>query len=60
MSGYRRLILDSHISMTSAHRIYEGAGFRPVDVPDDFPEDLRPIAIFMEADLDGAAATTRS
>ncbi len=59
-SGYRRLILDSHVSMTSAHRIYEGAGFRRVAVPDDFPEDLRPIAIFMEADLDGAAETTRS
>ena len=59
-SGYRRLVLDSHVSMTSAHRIYERAGFRRVDVPDDFPEDLKPIAIFMEADLDAAAATTRS
>jgi putative acetyltransferase len=26
--GYQRLILDSHISMKSAHAIYEGAGFR--------------------------------
>lgn len=59
-SGYKRLVLDSHVSMTSAHRIYERAGFRRVDVPDDFPEDLKPIAIFMEADLDGAAESTRS
>ena len=46
--------------MTSAHRIYERAGFRRVAVPDDFPEDPKPIAIFMEADLGGAAKTTRS
>ena len=61
-SGYRRLVLDSHVSMTSAHRlrIYERAGFRRVDVPDDFPDDLKPVAIFMEADLDGSAETTGS
>jgi GNAT superfamily N-acetyltransferase len=59
-SDYRRLVLDSHVTMTSAHRIYADAGFRHVDVPDDFPEDLKPIAIFMEADLDGAAEAIRS
>ena len=46
--GYRRLILDSHISMTKAHEIYMAAGFRKVNTPSDFPEALKPIAVFME------------
>ena len=50
--GYQRLILDSHISMKSAHAIYEAAGFRKVETPSDFPEDLKPIALFMEMNLD--------
>ncbi|HEY4189628.1 MAG TPA: GNAT family N-acetyltransferase [Candidatus Limnocylindrales bacterium] len=56
-SRYRRLVLDSHVSMTSAHRLYADAGFRRVGVPDDFPEDLRAVAIFMEADLDAVPAS---
>ena len=40
MSGYRRLILDSHVSMTKAHAIYTDAGFRTVSAPADFPEAL--------------------
>ncbi len=50
--GYQRLILDSHISMKSAHAIYEAAGFRKVETPSDFPEDLKPIVVFMEMNLD--------
>jgi ribosomal protein S18 acetylase RimI-like enzyme len=49
--GYRRLVLDSHHTMTHAHALYRTAGFRVVEAPDDFPEDLRPIAVFMEMDL---------
>ena len=49
--GYRRLVLDSHASMTKAHALYEGAGFRKVAAPADFPEALRPIVVFMEMDL---------
>jgi putative acetyltransferase len=53
-SGYRRLILDSHISMTNAHEIYRAAGFRKASAPRDFPEALKPVAVFMELDLEGA------
>jgi putative acetyltransferase len=49
--GYRRIVLDSHISMTRAHAIYETAGFKRVPTPDDFPAHLKPIAIFMECSL---------
>lgn len=45
--GYRRLILDSHASMTSAHALYRAAGFRDVDAPDDFPPELVPEVVFM-------------
>jgi GNAT superfamily N-acetyltransferase len=51
-AGYRRIVLDSHASMTNAHAIYLAAGFRRVDVPDDFPASLRPLVVFMEMDLD--------
>jgi putative acetyltransferase len=51
-SGYRRLILDSHVSMTKAHAIYKDAGFRTVSAPADFPEALKPVAVFMELDLE--------
>ena len=47
-AGYRRLVLDSHISMTRAHEIYLAAGFRKVATPADFPETLKPIVVFME------------
>jgi len=50
--GYRRLKLDSHISMTNAHAIYRGAGFKDVDAPPDFPEPFRPIVVFMELELE--------
>jgi len=49
--GYRRIILDSHMSMTTAHAIYEAAGFRRVNPPGDFPEALKAVVVFMEMDL---------
>ena len=51
LAGYRRLVLDSHISMTTAHALYESAGFRRVPAPADFPESLKPIVVFMEMEL---------
>ena len=49
--GYRRIILDSHVSMTRAHAIYAAAGFRQVEAPADFPAALIPVVVFMEVDL---------
>ena len=51
-SGYRRLVLDSHMSMTKAHALYEEAGFRKIGAPADFPEATKAIAVFMEMDLE--------
>ena len=51
VSGYRRLVLDSHVSMTQAHDLYRGVGFRVVPAPDDFPDRFRPVVVFMEMDL---------
>lgn len=50
-SGYRRLILDSHTSMTKAHALYGAVGFRRVDAPPDFPEALKSAVVFMEMAL---------
>ena len=50
-SGYQRIVLDSHISMKKAHAIYQEIGFRLVSAPDDFPEELKPIVVFMECGL---------
>lgn len=44
---YRRVILDSHLSMTNAHVLYRAAGFETVDAPEDFPEELKPVVVFM-------------
>jgi carbonic anhydrase len=49
--GYRGLVLDSHRTMTRAHELYRGAGFRTVEAPADFPVELKSIAVFMEMDL---------
>jgi len=49
--GYARVILDSHISMTKAHALYRAAGFQPAAAPDDFPEQLKPVVVFMECPL---------
>ncbi len=45
------MLLDSHISMKKAHAIYKAVGFRKVKTPDDFPEHLKPVAVFMGCDL---------
>ena len=50
--GYRRLILDSHCSMTQAHALYAAAGFRRVGAPSGFPEALKPSVVFMELTID--------
>lgn len=47
-AGYRRIVLDSHYTMTIAHAIYRAYGFRDVAAPDDFPEALKPEVVFME------------
>lgn len=46
--GCRRVILDSHASMTKAHEVYEAAGFRRVAPPGGFPEHLKSRVVFME------------
>jgi GNAT superfamily N-acetyltransferase len=50
-AGYRRMVLDSHMSMTKAHELYRSAGFKDVSAPADFPEELKPLVVFMELDL---------
>ena len=49
--GYQRIDLDSYHTMTSAHRIYQGAGFRFVEPPPGFPAEMRAVVVFMELDL---------
>ena len=49
--GYKRIILDSHKSMESAHAIYRKAGFRDVGPWHDFPAAMAPYVVFMEMDL---------
>lgn len=53
-TGCRRMVLDSHVSMTRAHQLYESAGFVRIPTPDDFPEELKPLVVFMELDLEKA------
>jgi putative acetyltransferase len=50
--GYRKIVLDSHISMKKAHAIYRSAGFRDVRAPGDFPDELKPVVVFMELDVE--------
>ena len=50
-SRYQRIVLDSHISMKKAHAVYQEVGFRLVSAPDNFPEELKSIVVFMECDL---------
>ena len=47
----RRIVLDSHCTMASAHRIYRAAGFRDVAAPGGFPEQFLSRVVFMEMDL---------
>jgi putative acetyltransferase len=50
-SGYSRIVLDSHRSMKKAHALYRAVGFERVNTPDDFPEALKPVVVFMECDI---------
>ena len=49
--GYTKMVLDSHRTMTAAHHIYRTTGFRDVETPADFPEQLKPEVVFMECAL---------
>ena len=49
--GYKRVKLDSHRSMSRAHEIYRRLGFEEVAAPHDFPDELRPVVIFMDRSL---------
>jgi len=50
-SGYRRIVLDTHMSMKKAIAIYQGFGFKLVSTPADVPETLKPSVLYMEYDL---------
>ena len=50
-AGYKRMVLDTHISMNKARELYQAAGFQKVKTPDDFPEALKPYVVFMEYEL---------
>lgn len=50
-AGYSRIELDSHMTMKNAHAIYEAAGFQRVSAPDDFPEAMKALVVFMEMGL---------
>jgi GNAT superfamily N-acetyltransferase len=49
--GYKRVVLNSHRSMTKAHEIYRKLGFRIVDAPPDFSEERRQVVVFMARSL---------
>jgi carbonic anhydrase len=49
--GYKHAVLDSHISMATAHDIYKSVGFKVVDSPADFPDELRQSVVFMRCVL---------
>jgi len=55
--GYRRIVLDSHVSMTKAHEIYRAAGFRIVNAPEEFPEVFKPVVVFMELAVGSTPST---
>ena len=50
--GYEKIILDSHKTMTTAHKLYTDAGFVTYPLPDYFPDFLKLHAIYMELQLD--------
>jgi ribosomal protein S18 acetylase RimI-like enzyme len=49
--GYKKIVLDSHVTMKSAHAIYAAAGFQRIPAPPGYPENIDEIAIFMECKL---------
>jgi putative acetyltransferase len=50
-AGYGRVVLDTHVRMKSAQAIYLAAGFREVAAPEEFPEELKPVVVFMEREV---------
>jgi len=48
---YKRMVLDSHVSMKKAHELYQAIGFQKVGAPDGFPEAIKPYVVFMECEL---------
>lgn len=53
--GFERMILDSHYTMVEAHSLYRSMGFVDVEPWPGFPEELRPLVVFMEKDLNKMA-----
>jgi len=49
--GYKKIVLDSHVSMSRAHKIYEELGFKRVTAPPEFPQELILVVVFMECAL---------
>src|SRR5689334_20301279 len=49
--GYKKIYLDSHHTMTHAHKIYEEIGFKYISAPDSFPKEMIPFIVFMECEL---------
>jgi putative acetyltransferase len=50
-AGYRRIVLDTHISMTTAHALYQAAGFKIVSPPAGDLYEPDPAIIYMELTL---------
>jgi ribosomal protein S18 acetylase RimI-like enzyme len=50
--GYKKVLLDSHHSMTKAHDVYRKLGFDEVDAPPDFPEEHQQVEVFMVRTLE--------
>ena len=51
MGRYKKIVLDSHQTMTKAHEIYGVFGFQKVSAPEGFPPKLAEEVVFMELDL---------
>jgi len=49
--GYKKVYLDSHGTMKSAHKVYEKVGFKYIAPPAEFPKELHAIIVFMECEL---------
>ncbi len=47
-AGYQKVVLESHVSMSAAHRIYLAEGFRVVEPPAAYPAYLRAAIVCME------------